>query len=256
MSPRDLFEGWLRDLSLAVAFLTRLPLRPSEPPEAVDLARSTRAYPLVGAGIACVGALAFWLAEALGLTPPLAALLALGATILTSGALHEDGLADVADGFGGGRDRARKLAIMRDSRTGSFGVLALILSVALRAAALAALAAPSLGLGALVAAHALSRAMLPLVMRWLRPARADGLAAGFGRPALRDAGAAVAIAALLSWIALGAAQAAILLCTALVVASLPALLARRQVGGYTGDVLGSVQQAVEVALLITTLVLA
>ena len=99
-----------------------------------------------------------------------------------TGALHEDGLADVADGFGGGRDKMAKLAIMRDSRLGSYGVLALIFSVGLRWSALVALADPlAVGL-ALMSAGALSRAAVPAVYGWLDPARVDGLAAGLGGP--------------------------------------------------------------------------
>ena len=99
-------------------------------------------YPVIGALIGLCGALVYAAGTAAGLTSMLAALLTLGVQIALTGALHEDGLADVADGFGGGRDKMAKLAIMRDSRVGSYGVLALIFSVGLRWSALVALADP------------------------------------------------------------------------------------------------------------------
>ena len=102
--------------------------------------------------------------------------------LASTGAFHEDGLADTVDGFGGGRDREHKLAIMRDSRHGTFGILALVLSVGLRAAALAAIGDPIHAGLALVAAHAASRGALPPLMRLLAPARPDGLGAAAGRP--------------------------------------------------------------------------
>src|SRR5204863_1906899 len=107
---------------------------------------------------------------------------AVTAGIALTGALHEDGLADTADGFGGGRDRDDKLRIMRDSRQGSFGVVALVLSIALRAAALGTIGEPIHVTLALIAAHAASRGVLPVLMHVLTPARPDGLGASAGRP--------------------------------------------------------------------------
>ena len=132
--------AWWVDFTTALAFLTRLPLpEPDRPP---DLARATRAMPLAGAVIGLGGAAVYGLTGALGLTPAIAGLLAVATTILLTGALHEDGLADSADGLFAGAEPARRLEIMRDSRTGAYGALALILSVGLRATALAAIAAP------------------------------------------------------------------------------------------------------------------
>src|SRR5579883_3399555 len=162
---------WREDLITAAAFLTRLPLR-APPPLPGALARASWVFPVIGAGIGIVGGLAYVVAASLGLPVLAAALIAIGATVLLTGGLHEDGLADVADGFGGGADRAAKLAIMRDSRSGAFGVLAVVLSVGLRAAALASLGDGGRVTAALVAAHALSRGLLPLVLRALEPARA------------------------------------------------------------------------------------
>jgi adenosylcobinamide-GDP ribazoletransferase len=206
---------------------------------------------VVGIAIGLVGWAAFALARALGLPETLAALVALLATVLTTGALHEDGLADTADGFGGGADAARKLAIMRDSRSGAYGVIALVFSIGLRAASLAAIAGQGAGVGwALIAAHAASRAAIPAVMRRLEPARSDGLGAGAGQP---DDGAVawcLALAAVIALAALGPAQGIVaLVVTTAAVAGLAAL-ARRQIGGYTGDVLGAAQQVGEIAMLL------
>ena len=138
---------------------------------------------MVGALIGLAGAIAYALAVWLGLPPWPAAVLALATTIWLTGALHEDGLADVADGFGGGRTREDKLAIMRDPRIGSYGALALVLAVLARAGAMAALAEPAAVAAALVAAGAASRAALPAVMAALPQARPDGLAAKGGAAA-------------------------------------------------------------------------
>ena len=184
----------------------------------------------------------------LGLPPWPAAVVALATTIWLSGALHEDGLADVADGFGGGRTREAKLAIMRDSRIGSYGALALVLAVLARAGAIAALAEPAAVAAALVAAGAVSRGALPAVMAALPQARADGLAAKAGRPHPLRAAAALLIAALIALVLLGGTAPAALAAGALAALAV-ALLARRQIGGHTGDVLGAVQQLTEIGVL-------
>jgi adenosylcobinamide-GDP ribazoletransferase len=207
-------------------------------------------FPLVGGGVGILGFVAYWIAAALGLPPLAAALLALAATVLATGGLHEDGLADTADGFGGGRDPAEKLAIMRDSRSGAFGALALVFSVGLRAAALAAIADAGLVLPALVAAHAVGRGALPLVMRRLPPARADGLGAEAGRPGAEVAGAAAAIAVLVAFVCLGFWLGLAAIAFSVLGMALLAMLARRQIGGYTGDVLGAIEQGGEIIMLL------
>jgi adenosylcobinamide-GDP ribazoletransferase len=228
----------------ALAFLTRLPV-PSPPDP--NLNRAAAYFPLVGllVGAAAAGTRA----AADQVLPPLpATLLAIAVAILLTGALHEDGLADVADGFGGGATRDDKLRIMHDSRIGSYGALALVLAVLARAGAIAGLADPAAGGAALVAAGAVSRAALPVAMTVLAPARADGLATAAGRPHPLRAAAAVLIAilialALLGEVAIGALVAGVAGALAVL------LLARRQIGGHTGDVLGAVQQLTEIGVL-------
>jgi adenosylcobinamide-GDP ribazoletransferase len=242
----------LRDCKVALGFLTRLPVRAQRPWGAVELAASVPWFPIIGALIGLAGAIAYGLSASLGLPPWPAAVVALGATIWATGALHEDGLADVADGFGGGRTRADKLAIMRDPRIGSYGALALALALLARAGAIAALAEPLAVAAALVAAGAGSRAALPTVMAALPQARLDGLAASAGPPHPLRVAAALLIAALIALVVLGGTAPAALVAGALGALAV-ALLARRQIGGQTGDVLGATRQLTEIGVLLGAL---
>jgi adenosylcobinamide-GDP ribazoletransferase len=236
-------------LHLAVSFLTRLPLPPPRCLEEGALARAMHLFPLAGLMVGAIGALVFALA-ALVLPQTLAAILAVAATLLATGAMHEDGLTDIADGFGGGKDRDGKLAIMKDSRIGSYGTATLIVALALRTGALAVMPGPARAAAALLAAHALARTAIPLVMQRLPPARPGGLGAAVGQPSPSTAGIAVTLglAVAASVLPAGAALAAAL--AALAAAFAVAVLAWRQIGGQTGDVLGAVEQVVEVAVLL------
>ncbi|MSP66603.1 MAG: adenosylcobinamide-GDP ribazoletransferase [Alphaproteobacteria bacterium] len=234
---------WRRDLGTAAAFLTRLPIAAEPRP----LSPAMRAFPLVGAAIGLGGGVLYALLLAWGLPPLVAATVTLGAVVLVTGALHEDGLADAADGLGGG-DPARRLALMRDSRIGAFGVIALTLSLLARVAAVAALGGGE-AIAAWVAAAALSRAVFPLMMITTRPARSDGAGAGAGRPTEGVLATAGALAYLLAALAVGPWDALLLLLAAAAAAGLVAVAAHRRIGGYTGDVLGAGQQAAEVAVL-------
>ncbi len=230
------------ELATAFALLTRLPVgrfASAEP------ARAVWAYPLAGGVVGAIGAAVMAMARAAGMPPALAAIWALAALLLATGALHEDGLADTADAFGGGRDRARKLEIMRDSRIGSFGALALLVTTALRIAAVAALPSGVV----LIATGALGRAALLLPLAMLPAARADGLGASLrrvqaGRIAL---GAALGGGAAFAVLAPGPAVLACL--SAALVGGAMTWLARRQIGGYTGDVLGATSVLAECVVL-------
>jgi adenosylcobinamide-GDP ribazoletransferase len=245
----DARRGPFDDFAIATAVLTRLPIGTAAPADGT-IAAAGWAFPLVGAGIGALAAFAFLAAELLSLGPALAALLAVIVSLVVTGAFHEDGLADTADGFIGGRDREQKLAIMRDSRHGTAGVLALVLSIGLRAAALGTIGEPIHACLALLAAHAFSRSVLPTTMRALRPARADGLGAMAGRPSLPMAIVAAAIGIVISLGSLGPATGAAAIVLAGGAVLLAALLARRQIGGYTGDVLGAFQQTGEIVMLL------
>ncbi|HMK78790.1 MAG TPA: adenosylcobinamide-GDP ribazoletransferase [Xanthobacteraceae bacterium] len=241
--------GIAGDLAVAIAFCTRLPVG-ALATDRSDLARASWAMPVAGALVALAGALAYWVPWRLGVAPSAAAAVALAATLLITGCLHEDGLADTADGFGGGDTRERKLAIMRDSRIGTFGVCALIVSFALRWGALASLATPLAVAAALIAAHVAARGVLPAFMRFVPPARPDGLAAQAGRPPL----ASVVVAALIGAAALGLGlgPVAMVIATMLlaVAGAFMAWLTGRQIGGQTGDVLGALEQTAEMLVLL------
>ncbi len=239
-------------LTLALSFLTRLPLGSREPPPPGKLARAMGTFPLVGVVIGGIGA-ALYAVLHQGLPASAAALLAVAATILITGGLHEDGLADTADGFGGGADRGRKLAIMRDSRIGTFGVLAVVLSVGLRATAIAQIGDSLTVAGALVAAHALARAAIPVAMQALAPARADGLGAAAGQPSGVQAGVAVTIAVIVAALVLPVSAALAALAGATIGFMAVVALAEKQIGGHTGDVLGAVEQAAETLALLGAL---
>jgi len=243
--PRGPFD----DFAIATALLTRLPVGAPVPADGA-IAASGWAFPLVGAGIGALAALAFLIPELLGCGNAPAALLALAAGLAVTGAFHEDGLADTADGFGGGSDRGEKIAIMRDSRHGSFGVIALVLSIGLRAAALGTIGEPIHAGLALIAAHAASRGALPVLMRLLAPARPDGLGATAGQPSLAVAIAAAAIGGAIALAVLGPGIGAIALMLTGAALVLAAMLARHQIGGYTGDVLGFFQQIGEIVMLL------
>jgi adenosylcobinamide-GDP ribazoletransferase len=242
-------RGPFDDFAVAAGLLTRLPIGAAAG-EAGAIAAAGWAFPLVGAGIGGLCALAFVAAEGFGLGPPLAALLALAAGLALTGALHEDGLADTADGLGGGNSREEKLAIMRDSRQGSFGILALVLSLGLRAAALAAIGDPIHAALALVAAHAASRGVLPPLMRALPPARTDGLGATAGRPSLIVSVVAEGLGCVIALALLGPVTGGIGLASSGGAVIFAGWLVRRQIGGYTGDVLGFFQQIGEIVMLL------
>jgi len=245
-------RGPLGEVLVALAFFTRLPVRAPDAP----LARAAWAFPVAGALVGAAGGLAYAAALWLGLTPWLAALAAVGATILATGGLHEDGAADTADGLGARGERDDRLAAMRDSRLGTFGGLALVLSVAARVGAVAALAGSWPAAGALIAAGAVSRAVIVPVMHGVPPARKDGLAASAGIPGANAAAAALGIAAAVALVAVGPITAIVALLAGGGAAWALAGLARARLGGQTGDVLGAVQQAAEVAVLLAVVCLA
>jgi adenosylcobinamide-GDP ribazoletransferase len=253
-------RGALYDLAGCLRFYSRLPVPqlPGEPDphRSPDFTTLPRMLPLAGVILALPAGLVLMAGWWIDLGPFLAATLATAALVAATGALHEDGLADVADGFGGGTNRERRLEIMRDSRIGAYGGAALVLALALRIGALATLLdrtgyAAATGL---VLAAALSRvaALAPMVL--LEPARPGGLSASVGRPgraALGTAlglGTALALAAVPLGLPVGGA-ALMVLCAGLAALAL-VRLARAKIGGQTGDVIGACQQVSEIAALV------
>jgi len=238
------------DTLTALAFFSRVPVRPQ--PTSFDLRRIAGAWPVAGALLALVPAALLLVGAGMRLPPIVSALIALATMAFLTGAMHEDGLADTADGFGGGATRQRKLEIMRDSRLGTYGALALLFAVLLKAASLGAVGmSPWRAALAIVCAAALSRALALWHWSVTMPARPDGMAASAGRP---DADAVVtgaiagAAAGLLLLIAFQfAALFAILL--AAVALRLFSRFTERQIGGHTGDTIGAAQQLTEALLL-------
>jgi adenosylcobinamide-GDP ribazoletransferase len=238
----------MRSFLVAVQLLTRVPIRFAVAPREDEQARAAAWFPLVGAGVGLTAALGAWLAARLHL-PSLAPWAALLAGVVVTGGFHEDGLADTADGLFGGHDRERRLEIMRDSRLGSYGVLALVLVLGSEVAALSAIL-PSHLWRVLVAAHAFSRAAaLPLTI--LPYAR--GGERGLGRPLARRVSPGVLLFALATGsvalfllLPLTNALACLVLALVIVVACGARFL--RDLGGATGDTLGAVVKLVELGV--------
>lgn len=243
--------SWQRDVWLCLGFFTRLPVKSVEG----SLGEAVRAFPLAGLVVGLIGALVYYLGFHIGLSAPLAALLAVAATGIVTGALHEDGWADVCDALGARGGIEQRLEILRDSRLGSYGGLALIFATLIKVMALAALTAPELVAGALVAAHTLARGVLPLMMSRMTLARAEGLAARAGRPSIPAANWSLAIALIIAVVAVAPVAALVALLAALAATWLIAKLAQKKFGGYTGDVLGAVEQVAEMAILINLVTL-
>jgi adenosylcobinamide-GDP ribazoletransferase len=235
------------DVGVAFALLTRLPLPVLPDGAFAHQARAGWAFGLVGVVIGGLAGLAGWLALSAGLPVGIAAGLVLGVQIALSGAMHEDGLADTADGLWGGLTPARRLEIMKDSAIGTYGVLALILSLGLRWGALAALLAG--GFAPVVAAGAVSRGLIPAVMAALPAARDDGLSHRVGRPGGGVATVAVGLGVVVALLTTGFAT---LVPIALAAASVAvvAAIARARIGGQTGDILGACQQVAEITMLL------
>ncbi|MEQ6248463.1 adenosylcobinamide-GDP ribazoletransferase [Sulfitobacter sp. HNIBRBA3233] len=237
----------MKQLWLALVLLTRLPM-PHLPAEAfANGARAVWAYPVVGVVVGSFAALCALAAAALGLPDVAVSGAAIAGMMMVTGAMHEDGLADLFDGFWGAVTTPDRLRIMRDSQIGTYGVLALVVVTGLRWSALTLLLAE--GIGTMIAAAVLSRAVMPLLMATLPHARDDGLSHSVGRPAMASALVALGIGSVLAIAILGSAGILAALTVIAVGAGL-GTLARRKIGGQTGDVLGAAQQLAELAVLL------
>ena len=259
-----------QDIRIAFAFLTRIPvpypLDKNGKPIERSLAETSWAFPLVGLLVGVCGSLIMVLSDTLNLPVYVSALLAITTTVFITGALHEDGLADVADGFGGSHDRDRKLEIMKDSTVGSYGALALCISVLLRTLLLGSLLDwgsmdqvqggvnyPSAAIVIMITAHIVGRGYVPLIMTHLPLARKNGLAAVAKKPKLRSSYGSLLITLLFVFSLLPFLSALIILSTALLILTLVSWLSLRQIGGYTGDVLGSAVQLCEITVYLAAL---
>jgi adenosylcobinamide-GDP ribazoletransferase len=247
------FAPAARDVADALRFFTRVSVGEPGAGAPLDINRFAWAAPVAGVAVGLAGALVLALTSLIGLPALLRAGLATAALVAATGALHEDGLADVADGFGGGTTRAMKLDIMRDSRIGAYGALALTLALILRVGALAAALNGGFSRASLslIVVAALSRAAALTPLALLNPARADGAGAAAGRldPAALAAawGSALVIALVLGLASIGLGHALVAALASGAAAWAMVALARRAIGGQTGDVAGAAQQLAEIA---------
>lgn len=245
---------YARELQLAFMLLTRLPVGKGGKEE-ILLGAAAWAYPVAGLAVGCIGAVTLAVsASSIGLPPVIAAILAIAAMTIATGGLHEDGLADTADGFGGGSTKQRKLEIMKDSQIGSYGVMALIIVTSLRISAMASLPLMLACLG-LIAITMTSRSFLPLIMRMQVNARPTGLGASASDVDLLPALVAIAISVLALGLFLPFTHALLAGTIILLVAIGVSALAKRHIGGFTGDTLGATVQLGEATALTSLLVL-
>jgi adenosylcobinamide-GDP ribazoletransferase len=254
------WPGWTVATAICIRFYSRLPVPAlpgeADPHAAPDFRTVPRALPLAALVIALPAALVLVGAGAAGLGGLLSATLAIATLAVTTGALHEDGLADSADGLFGGRTPERRLEIMKDSRLGSYGALAMGLALLLRVFALALIldrAGPLAASGALMAAAVLSRLSGLHLLAGMAPARPVGASASVGRPSLQTAWLASALGLLLAGgLALPFRLPLAGLGLGLALIALDALLVRRLcrrlIGGQTGDIAGATQQLDEIVL--------
>ena len=256
MDNTDTTPAKPEDIWVALGLLTRLPLPARDWDNARPAALAAWAYPLAGFIVGAVACLLGSLAQAFGLPPGMvAALVLLGLTLLT-GAMHEDGLADTADGFWGGATPARRLEIMKDSHIGAYGVIALITGFALRWSALTALLSAGWLWTPILVTAMTSRAAMAYVMNILPNARASGLSSLTGRPGKTAPRIAAAIAAAGAILGFGFSGIWLLIIAGATLLGCAAL-ARQKIGGQTGDILGATQQVTEITMLaaVCTLVL-
>jgi adenosylcobinamide-GDP ribazoletransferase len=245
----ETLKGLVADLRIGISLCTRFPIGTSASLDGGEVARASWVFPVAGILVGLAGALAYWIAIRLNVAPIPAAALALAATMALTGAMHEDGLADSFDGLGG-KTREKKLEIMRDSRIGTFGTLALVITLLLRWSTLADIAEPRYVAIALVCANASARAGMTAFMHLVPLARADGLSSGAGRPPGQCVAAALAIGIFCLLFGFGAKGAMISLLLLALAGIITARIAVRQMGGQTGDVLGAFEQVGEAIVLL------
>jgi adenosylcobinamide-GDP ribazoletransferase len=240
----------LRLFRIALQFLTQLPVGSFDicPPD--WLARSAKYMPLVGVLVGAVAGASI-IGSALFFPSPLPVVIGLLIAVALTRALHEDGLADTVDAFGGGRTRESRLEIMKDSRIGIFGTLALIAVLALKASALVAID-PTSAACVLIAAHAGARLAMVLAM-WRLPHAGGGhtkVSHKVSEMTNSEIAVAIALGLIPGFLVLPSAAFIIAALCAFAAAAMMASIARRKIGGYTGDVLGAVEQIYETVFIV------
>lgn len=241
------------DIPAAFGLLTRMPTRVNTAKATARGAASAWAFPLVGAfvGVVAAGTVAamLWL----GLPPSVAAIFAVLVPVLLTGAMHEDGLADTADGLWGGWTKERRLAIMKDSHIGTYGALAIGFTLLLRGVLLTTLISDGAYVAGLIMAAMISRASMVGILAYLPNARDTGLSQAYGKPS----GLGVVLAGLLclaAALALVPSSAIWIILAATGAAVVCGIIAKAKIGGQTGDIVGATQQVTEIVVLSTLLV--
>jgi adenosylcobinamide-GDP ribazoletransferase len=243
-----------RQLLAATSFLTRLPVATASAFSAEELAKSSAWFPAIGALLGCGYVLVMALLSPL-FPPTLVALLIVTAEALLTGALHMDGLADMADGFGGGKTREDVLRIMRDHCVGAYGAVALILLIGVKTVSVATLIERRRAIPFLILAPALGRwstVFLSNLLPYARQTQQDGAAPGGSVPTFvgrRELGIASAIAVFIAIVVAGWRGIASCCAAALISWGL-ALLCDRRIGGVTGDTLGASTELCEAGVLL------
>lgn len=257
-----------RNFLLALGFFTRIPVPSFIDFQETDLNHSVKYFPLVGWLVGLIGVAIFYLAMQV-FTQSIALLISMAATILATGAFHEDGLADSADGLGGGWSREQVLAIMQDSRLGTYGAIALFMALMAKYQLLTAMHADTV-MAALICAHALSRLSAVWLMAALPYAKADANSSSKAKPLATQVSRSdlwvanvfglLPLLLLLALIQNGLGNwRATLSFALLLLAAVGAmwwwwrLLLKRKLGGYTGDTLGAIQQLSEIMFYLASL---
>ena len=246
------FSKCLEDILLALTFFTRIPIHFIVKHDRT-LMQACWCFPLIGASIGLVGGTFFYLLLIIQVPVAISAVITICFIVILTGALHEDGLADTADGLGGGEDKKSKIEKMRDSRIGSYGVLAILLLTLIKLNALISLVTGKpyeIAILSIICAHSLSRFSIIIIPYFSIPASNEGLARYAGKPANRGIIGSFLITFILILILLPFDQAILSAFLAILVAGAVGLLANFQIKGYTGDILGAAQQVSEVTVLV------
>ena len=243
---------FFKDILLSVSFLTRIPISKDLLFER-NLMDAAWSFPLIGALLGFLGGMVALLLSYFNISPIINSFITIGAIILLTGGLHEDGLADAADGFGSNKNPQDKITIMRDSQIGVYGTLALIIAISVKAVALGGLIDKDQFFTctmALIVSGALSRSNIVGIAFFLEKASETGLASFAGKPSATGVGISFLISILFCVFLLPSTKALIAILLSLLATVIIGSLSKKQINGYTGDVLGAAQMLSETALLI------
>lgn len=260
MNPAENLTRWWDAITLSagVMMAPALKLAGIETPKLKkdELAQAARGFPVVGLGMGLAAAVVYAIAHGLNLPPLIAAIMAVATLAFLGGAGSEGSLARFADALITGATKTARLAAMKDDALGSYGIIVLMVALGLRIGAVAAIADAIAVAAALAAATAASWAAVPVVLHYLPPARRSGFAHLAGRPRRDQTMLALALGAAVALLVLGPVTGIIALAVGALGALKFAWLAKRNLGGTTGDVLGAAQQGAEIGVLLAVVALA